>query len=596
MNKRISTKGLKILFSHLAEHKKDLVILSVLGVILSVAVATMPYLVGRFFDAILVPGKVFINTNFEMPLWLFFIILWGGVKLVADVADWRSGIKSDQIGEKLYSGYMIQGFSRILGLPISFHKKHKMGKIGSDMDRAAGSLLGISSNVIVRLTPQFLSIVVVFAITFYANMFLSAIMFLGVAFYAIILAKTAPALAVLSKEVHKAYGLAYGDSSDALSNIKEVKQGVSESHEQKKIFKRYRLQAAGLYLKIRQAWQGLNFYQRFIVTLTQFAIFIFSIIFIQKGQMTIGELVMFNGYATMLFGPFIALGQNWQTVQNGLAAIENSEETLNIPSEEYEPENMVILDDIKGDVEFKDAVFYYQKSQGNVLDNVSFKVGAGEAVALVGESGVGKSTLIDLISGYYFPKKGKVLIDGHNTKNFNLRFLRSKIAVVQQEVVLFNDTIKTNIKYGSFGASDKEVEEAARKAHCLEFIENFPNKWKQVVGERGVKLSVGQKQRVAIARAILRDPKILVLDEPTSALDAKSEKIIQESLEKLMKGRTTFIVAHRLSTVRKADKILVFEKGKIVETGRHEELIQIPNGVYRYLYELQIGLKESFLG
>ena len=172
----------------------------------------------------------------------------------------------------------------------------------------------------------------------------------------------------------------------------------------------------------------------------------------------------------------------------------------------------------------------------------------------------------------------------------SLRKLRQQIAVVPQEVVLFNDTIKTNIKYGNFTATDEEIKKAAVKAHALDFIEKFPEKWEQVVGERGVKLSVGQKQRVAIARAILRSPRILVLDEPTSALDAGSEKIITDSLDELMKGRTTFIIAHRLSTVRKADKILVFKEGKVIESGTHDELLKLEGGEYRRLYELQIGL------
>jgi len=183
------------------------------------------------------------------------------------------------------------------------------------------------------------------------------------------------------------------------------------------------------------------------------------------------------------------------------------------------------------------------------------------------------------------------VIDGRNVKNLDLKFLRSRIAIVPQEVVLFHDTIANNVKYGNFGVSDRRMKLAADKSHCLEFIESFPKKWKSVVGERGIKLSVGQKQRLAIARAILRDPKILILDEPTSALDAKSEKIISESLEKLMENRTTFIIAHRLSTVRKADKILVLDKGEIIESGTHETLVKKKNGVYRQLYELQIGLK-----
>jgi len=306
--------------------------------------------------------------------------------------------------------------------------------------------------------------------------------------------------------------------------------------------------------------------------------------------MTIGELIMFNGYAAMLFGPFVSLGHQWQSIQNGLMAIQEAEKIINQPKEIYQPENAVILSDLKGEFVFENVSFAYQKKQNKIMDGISFKVKPGEIVAFVGESGVGKTTIIDLISCYYFPQKGKILIDGHNIKNLDLKFLRSKIAVVPQEVVLFNDTIKKNITYGSFSASEKKIKEAAEKSYASEFIESFPKKYEQIVGERGIKLSVGQKQRVAIARAILRDPRILILDEPTSALDAKSEKFIQESLEKLMKGKTTFIIAHRLSTVRKADKILVIQNGKIAEQGKHKELINIPNGIYRQFYELQIGL------
>lgn len=225
-----------------------------------------------------------------------------------------------------------------------------------------------------------------------------------------------------------------------------------------------------------------------------------------------------------------------------------------------------------------------------MLAGVDFKVHAGEVVAFVGESGVGKSTAISLISGYYFPSKGRVLIDGVDTRKFCLTELRKNIAVVPQEVALFNNTIKSNICYGLPSASEEDIVRATREAHAEDFIVALPLGYDTLVGERGIKLSVGQKQRVAIARAILRDPKILILDEPTSALDSETERKVTEALEKLMRGRTTFIIAHRLSTVRKADRIFVLEKGKIVEEGSHDQLMQIENGNYRHRYELHIGL------
>jgi subfamily B ATP-binding cassette protein MsbA len=205
---------------------------------------------------------------------------------------------------------------------------------------------------------------------------------------------------------------------------------------------------------------------------------------------------------------------------------------------------------------------------------------------LVGESGVGKTTLADLLSGYYAPKKGKILVDGHDIAKISLKSLRENIAIVPQEVTLFNDTIMNNIKYGRVGATNEEVIAAAKVSHAHKFIQKFPKKYKQIVGERGIKLSTGQKQRVAIARAILRNPKILILDEATSSLDSATEKLVQDALSHLIKGRTTFVIAHRLSTIRKADKIIVLEKGRIIEQGDHQELME-KGGVYKELCKLQ---------
>ncbi|MFH1671432.1 MAG: ATP-binding cassette domain-containing protein, partial [Candidatus Portnoybacteria bacterium] len=210
----------------------------------------------------------------------------------------------------------------------------------------------------------------------------------------------------------------------------------------------------------------------------------------------------------------------------------------------------------------------------------------GQMVALVGESGVGKTTLIDLISRYYIPQEGKILIDNKDISEVSLESLRKNIAIVPQEVTLFNDTIKNNIRYGRPKATENEIIRASKAAHVHEFIQKFDKKYEQLVGERGIKLSTGQKQRVAIARAILRDPRILILDEATASLDSATEKLVQEALAGLVENRTTFVIAHRLSTIQKADLILVLEKGRIIESGDHQELIS-KGGVYKKLSKLQ---------
>ncbi len=584
-------KGLKILWRQLKEYKKDLVSLAMLGLASAMANASIPYLTGRLLDSILSPSKIFAATKLEMPRFLFFILLWLIIKLAADIVDWRNGLKREYLGITAYSNYMVNGFGALLELPTSFHKDHKLGEIVERIRRAANAMDTIANDVIVNLTPQFLSIVVALVVSFYKNAFLSSFLLAGLAIYLAIFLKIIKPMARLHRKMHKDYGKAFGDANDAIFNIQPVKQAVAEKYEQRKLFKNFYLKARNSWQKLIAVRRSINFYQRFIVTLTQMAIFAFSILLIRQGKMTIGDLVMFNGYAMMVFGPFVVLGNYWQSIQNGLIALERSEKLLSLPKEHCLPENPVILNNIKGEVIFENVDFSYHKKQNQVLENINFSVQPGDITALVGESGVGKTTLVDLIAGYYWPKRGRILINGHDITRLDLKFLRSKISVVPQEIILFNDTVKNNIKYGSFGSSDEEIKKAAQMAHADEFIGKFPKEYEQIVGERGIKLSAGQKQRIAIARAILRDPRILILDEPTSSLDAISEKYIQESLEKLMNGRTTFIIAHRLSTVRKADKIIVLDHRKIVEQGRHEDLVQIPNGIYRRLYELQIGLK-----
>jgi len=292
---------------------------------------------------------------------------------------------------------------------------------------------------------------------------------------------------------------------------------------------------------------------------------------------------MFVGYISLAYRPFGMVADYYRTMRTGLTAIERARKLLKIEPEPYQRDKK--LKNIQGAIEFSNVSFGYQDHQ-KVLSDISFKVKPGEIVALVGESGVGKTTLADLISGYYWPSQGKIFVDGQDISKVSLKSLRENIALVPQEITLFNDTIKNNIRYGKTKATEQEIIEAARAAHAHEFIQKFPKKYEQLVGERGIKLSTGQKQRAAISRALLRNPKILILDEATSSLDSATEKLVQEALWRLIKGRTAFIIAHRLSTIQKADKIIVLEKGRIIEEGDHQELIS-KGGVYQKLSELQ---------
>lgn len=579
--------GFKVMLRYLGGYRKDIIILSIIAILSALGNGTIPYIAGRFFDSIITPDTIQI-VGYTLPLFVGLLILWAIVQLITYIMDWRVNISSQYLSNIVWFDYMAHGFGYLLNLPASFHKKNKIGEIGNKVMNAAGSLETIISNVIIDLSPQILSIVIAVTIAIFVNRILAMILIVGLIIYLFILIKNVKPLAKYQKEYYDYMReKIWGNNYDVLGNAIAIKQATSEQYEQK-ILNDNAKNALPLWMKQAKVWGNLSFYQRITILGTQVLVFIFSVIYIHQGIMTVGELLAFNAYAAMVFGPFVTIARNWQTIQNGIIQVQETEKILALPTEIYEPVGAPNIK-IHGDIDFKNVSFQYDEGK-QVLQDISFSIKAGDIIALVGESGVGKSTLIDLISAYHFPNAGEVLIDGHNVCTLNLRTLRQSIAVVPQEVVLFNDTIETNIKYGNFSATHEEIVEASRKAYALDFIEKFPEQWKQLVGERGIKLSVGQKQRIAIARAILRNPNILVLDEPTSALDAGTEKIITESLDKLMEGKTTFIIAHRLSTVRKADRILVFKDGKIIESGKHLELLKIKGGEYRRLYELQIGL------
>ena len=577
--------GVTVIAQQLRPYKKMLFWLSIFGLLNATAQAFVPLIAGKIFDAIV---KISQNPMAALAPFISLLIVWATLQIASNIISWWTGFQNDKLSTLLLAEYTAEGFSRLFEMPIAFHTMQKQGDTSDRINRAANWLDQIVGNVLLSLLPSFLSIGVALVITYFINWQLTLVLIAAIVIYAGILWSAVPQLSGLQKKMHRAWNRAYGDAHDALGNIREIKQAATEKLERKKIRRNYIDRAAQFWVDMNTIFARLTFLQKMLVSLTQLSIFVISIFFVRNGTLTPGGLVAFNGYAAMILGPFVLLGQQWQTIQNGLVAIVRADKLLSQPIENYSPAGGVSPAKLAGDVEFRDVRFSY-KSNGETLKGISFHAHTGQKIALVGESGVGKTTIIDLLSGFYFPQKGKILIDGTDIKKMNLRNYRSHIGIVPQEPALFNDTIEANIRYGNPGKSTDEMVTACKEAYAQEFIEAFPKKYKTIVGWRGVKLSIGQKQRIALARAFLRSPDILVLDEPTSALDAKSEHLIKASLEKLMHGRTTFIIAHRLSTVREVDLILVLKDGAIVEQGTHDALVKMPNGIYRGLYEMQTG-------
>jgi len=305
-----------------------------------------------------------------------------------------------------------------------------------------------------------------------------------------------------------------------------------------------------------------------------------------KGNLSTGTFFSFLTAVFMLYKPLKNLSKVNNLIQQAVASSERIFPIINMKPSVVEKENAITLPPVKREIRFKDVYFAYE-SNSYILKGINFKINIGEIVAIVGKSGVGKTTLVNLIPRFYDPTRGDIFIDDYNIKDVTLKSLREQIGIVTQETILFNDTVFNNIAYGREDISEDEVIKAAKAANAHDFIINLPDGYNTIIGERGVKLSGGQRQRIAIARAILKNPPILILDEATSELDAESEFLVQEALMRLMKGRTVFIIAHRLSTIIHADRILVLHDGRIVEDGTHESLLQ-QGGIYAKLYESQL--------
>jgi ATP-binding cassette subfamily B multidrug efflux pump len=578
----------KVLWNYVVLYKRDITIITLASAFIGAVGAVLPYLMGKTVDGIINQDVLVIFSkeykSYVVIFAVYILLLFIDIFFTYFKSLWAGLLKN-----KIFVNYKKTAFEKMISLPFSFHKSKKFGSWSATFDRASGSLSWILAQNLSNMLPEVFVLLFSLVISYSVNPILGLILTVGVAVYSFVIFRVTPQIEKLAKEENNNYKKLQGLFFESFSNIFEVKKNTTESKESLN-FKRESKVFRGKMDNLTRKWRSVGLQRGLVSSVTRVIVLVLAIHWATEGVISVGEILILNAYAFRVFRPIAMLSDIWTYVMESLVKIVDAEDTMALAPEVYKKsDNKLLPKDFKGEIEFSDVEFSYEDKDAKVLKKVNLKIEKGQKVAFVGESGVGKSTAIDLIGGFYFPQKGSVKVDGIDSKELGLEDLRSKIAFVSQDISLFNDTVENNIKYGAKRVGSEKVIEASKKAFADEFIKKFPKKYKQKVGNRGIKLSGGQKQRISIARAILRDPKILILDEPTSSLDIKSEKYITESLDDLMEGRTTIIIAHRLSTVRNVDKIFVFKGGKIVEEGNHKELLAL-GGEYKNMHDMHIGL------
>ena len=491
------------------------------------------------------------------------------------------------VTEKTLASIRQHLYNHLIRLPMSFFSEKRVGelnsRISSDISLLHDSITGTLADLIYQILVVTGGITLMMFTSYQLTLFMLAI----VPPMALIAFFSGRAIRRYSKKAQSFVAESNTIVEETLQGIQNVKAFTNEAFESG----RYRQKTDEV---AKTGIKGGKYQAAFSFIIFGFFLSMGAVIWrgatlIGTGKMEAGQLFSFVIYSGFIAGNIAGMAGVYSRMQKTIGAAENLLLLLDEPTEEIsENINLLPEDTIRGKITFENTGFSYpSRKEMTVLKDVSFTVEPGQEVALVGPSGAGKSTIASLLLRLYDPTSGRILLDGRDSRSFPLTSLRSQMAIVMQDVFLFGGTIRENIAYGKPGATEEEITDAARRANAWDFIQNFPQKLDTVVGERGIQLSGGQRQRIAIARAVLRNPGILILDEATSSLDSESERLVQEALEKLMEGRTSVVIAHRLATVRKADKIIVLNEGKIVEQGTHEELLKNGNGLYKSLTELQ---------
>jgi len=556
-------------------------VLSIIMLLISVSLGLiLPLVIRNLVDIVLV-DKNFTRLN-QLAIGLFVVFILQGL------ASFVNQIALAFVGENVVADIRVQVYSHLQLLSLKYFTDNRTGEIVSRVTNDVILLQNAVTDNLVALLRQAITLIGAAILLFVLDWRLTLIILAGIPFVTLTMVWLGRKIRRESTAVQDALAQGANVLEETISGVRIVKSFAREEYE----IARFSARVTDIFdAAMRRAKIGavlgpiIGFMAFASITITLW----FGSYEVIQGRLTAGDLVAYLVYTMMVAAPIASLAGLYAQFQAAIGATERLFDLLDTESDIVSLPDAPLLPAVQGEVVFEDVSFAYSTAVA-VLRSVSFTARPGQVIALVGPSGAGKSTLVSLIPRFWDVDNGRVVIDGHDIREVNLRSLREQIGIVPQETTLFSDTVYNNIRYGKLDATREEVEAAARAANAHEFIlHDLAEGYDTPVGERGVKLSGGQRQRVAIARAVLKDPRILILDEATSSLDSESESLVQEALERLMEGRTSFVIAHRLSTVVNADWVLVLNEGQIVEQGTHADLLSREDGLYTRLHQMQFG-------